>query len=152
MPRYYGSVIMSKQHPYRSRLVVAIQASSDDYAFPYSTRRLRRAIRAARPSSRACPARSLTRVHVKDRKARLAHRLASLTLIKNWLLEKKINGFSHLHKRAWWNQLINEAELLRGLAGVRPADPRDRKLAGQILEPRSIFGGASSRVAAVLSE
>jgi hypothetical protein len=63
--------------------------------------------------SRSLPVASrLSGAMSKDRKALLADRRTSLTLIKNWLLEKEINGFGHLHKRAWSNQLINEAEFL----------------------------------------
>jgi len=69
----------------------------------------------------------------KDRKALLADRRESLTILRNWLYEQEITKFNRLHRRAWSNQLMNEAEFLGGIGGfcrlIRaiwcwPANPR----------------------------
>jgi glycosyltransferase involved in cell wall biosynthesis len=46
----------------------------------------------------------------KDRKALLADRRESLSLLRNWLREREITEFNRLHSRAQSNQLMNEAE------------------------------------------
>ena len=53
----------------------------------------------------------------KDRKALLADRRESLSILRNWLGEREITKFNRLHSRAQSNQLMNEAEFFGGLTG-----------------------------------
>jgi glycosyltransferase involved in cell wall biosynthesis len=54
----------------------------------------------------------------RNRKALLSDRRASLVFLSNWLLQEKITSFNDLHRRAWSNQLINEAEFKGGMSGL----------------------------------
>ena len=54
----------------------------------------------------------------QDRRRLLAARRESLRYLKRWLEERGIRRFDHLHARAWSNQLVREAEHVRGVHGL----------------------------------
>jgi glycosyltransferase involved in cell wall biosynthesis len=54
----------------------------------------------------------------RDRARLLAARRESLAYLRQWVEERGIKRFDHLHSRAWSNQLVREAEHFQGMRGL----------------------------------